>query len=166
MKQSVRLDIKKKKKIPTVFHPPDVIRWHQERHNLPSTEVVPGSPRVLPFRPESKWFGTGVAFLLAKENLLILKEKNKTIKQDHYMLFGQRIITKHHFDEWSINKSGTCSFNFLPNTQVADLRKNALLDMCGAATLWKTLRVTEPRCALALLLSIGVGFLHLTPFPL
>ena len=51
------------------------------------------------------------------------------------MLFGQRIITKHHFDEWSVNRSGTCGFNFLPNTQVVDLRKNALLDVRGAATL-------------------------------
>lgn len=47
------------------------------------------------------------------------------------MLFGQSIITEHHFDELSMAAElGTRSFNFLPDTQAVDLRGNALLDMC------------------------------------
>ena len=141
--------------------------------NLLSTRVVPWSPWVGRFRSGSKWFGTDVAFLLAKKNMLILKEKkNKTIKQDHYALW-----TKHHYKApfWWVeyNESGTCSFNFPPNTQAVGLRGkcpirhvlncNALEDI---ESHWTQMDSGSTPPEWTLLPSTEVGFLHLTPFPL
>lgn len=142
------------------------------KHNLPSIRVRPWNSQGSHFRPESAWFGTGVALLLAKENLLILNE-NKIRPWDRIPVkFGhQRIVTKQHFEELSVKEPGTCSFNFLPNTHACRFKEKCSIKHvlnCNASkdmeSHWTRMGPGFSPSDWMLFLSLGIGLLDLTPF--
>lgn len=69
------------------------------------------------------------------------------------MLFEhQRIITKQRCDELSVNESGTCGFNFLPNTHTCRFKeKYPIKHMLNCKALKDMNRITEPKWTLAML---------------
>lgn len=163
------------KKIPTVFHLPDIVKWHQEKQTIyRALEWYLEAPEFGILDQDVNNLGLMLLFYWQKRTCWFSrrKKKNKTIKQDHYALW-----TKHHYRApfWWVeyNELGTRSFNFLPDTQAVDLRGkcpirhvlscNALEDIENH---WTQMDSGSTPPEWTLLLSSGVGFLHLTPFPL
>lgn len=67
------------------------------------------------------------------------RKKIRPLNRTIMLCEHQRIITKQCCDELSVNESGTCGFNFLLNTHICRFKeKNALLNICWTARLWKT----------------------------
>lgn len=84
------------------------------------------------------------------------------------MLFEhQRIIIKQHCDELNINESGTCGFNFLPNTHICRFKgKCPIKHVLNCNPLKDGKRITEPEWALTLLLRLDLWNMILPPHPI
>lgn len=137
------------------------------QHNLPGIGVVSQKSWVLHFRLESNLFGTEVALLPGKRELADSKGERKKKKRPlnrTTMLFEhQRIITKQRCDELNVNESGTCGFNFLPNTHICRFKgKCPITHMLSCSPLTDGKSITEPTWALTLpprldlFLSVGI----------
>lgn len=115
---------------------------------------------------KAKCLGLKLLYCQVKENLLTPKEKKKirSLNRTTMLFEHQRIITKQHGDELNINESGTCGFNFLPNTHICRFKEKCpifffrfyffqVLLSCNPLKDGK--RITEPEWALTLLPETG-----------
>lgn len=172
--KSVRPHIKKKKKIPTVFHLPDIVKWHQEKQTIYwAPEWYLEAPELGILDQEGNDLGPMLLFCWQKRTCWFSRRKKIRPLNRITMLFGQSIITKHHFDELSImNQEHAVSISLQIHKLVGLRGKCPIRHVLSCNALedieshWTQMDSGSTPPEWTSLPSTEVGFLHLTPLPL